>query len=153
VLGTEELMFAPLQLAVALADVLASDAVATDGPRGSGAQVRYSTTTRSPVLAVDADGYAIRTALTFPAHDVDPTEAPASGDPRFVYNVGTGLGAGAERFDAIVLVVDAVGDTGALAAPGGLLDVLARVTDDLLLVVLPDAAAHRARRLRADGAA
>ena len=47
------------------------------GPR---ARVRSSTTTRSPVLAVDDPGYAIRSALTFPAHD-DPDDGPGPASP------------------------------------------------------------------------
>lgn len=120
VLGSEELMYVPLRMARALADA------APDS------EIRYSTTTRSPVLAVDDPGYAIRTRLTFPAHD-DPADGP--GD-RFTYNVAPGADP-ARRFDTIVLVVDSVGDTPALHAPGGLLDALARVTDRVVLAVVP----------------
>ncbi|WP_445400787.1 phosphoribosyltransferase [Streptomyces sp. LE64] len=116
VLGFEELMYAPLRIATALEDHL----------RGT-ADVRYSTTTRSPVLAVDDPGYAIRSRLVFPAHD-DPDDGP--GD-RYAYNVA---GAG---FDAVVLVVDSVADTPELHAPGGLLAQLARHTPRLLLAVVP----------------
>ncbi|WP_420707098.1 MULTISPECIES: phosphoribosyltransferase [unclassified Streptomyces] len=114
VLGFEELMYAPLRLATALED-------RTD------AEVRYSTTTRSPVLAVDDPGYAIRTRLVFPAHD-DPADGPGE---RYAYNVA---GAG---FDAVVLVVDSAADTPALHAPGGLLDRLAPHTAQVLLAVIP----------------
>lgn len=114
VLGNEELMYAPLRLAQAL------DAV-TD------AEVRFSTTTRSPVLAVDDPGYAIRSRIVFPAHD-EPADGP--GD-RYAYNVA---GAG---FDAVVCVVDSAGDTSALHAPGGLLSQLAAHTGRLLLAVVP----------------
>lgn len=114
VLGFEELMYAPLRLAAALEE-------RTD------AEVRYSTTTRSPVLAVDDPGYAIRTRLVFPAHD-DPADGP--GD-RYAYNVA---GAG---FDAVVAVVDSAADTPALHAPGGLLDRLAQHTAHVLLAVIP----------------
>ncbi|WP_309246949.1 phosphoribosyltransferase [Streptomyces somaliensis] len=111
VLGCEELMYAPLALAAALEDRL---------PR---AEVRFSTTTRSPVLAVDDPGYAIRTRLVFPAHD-DPADGP--GD-RYAYNVA---GAG---FDAVAVVVDSAADTPALHAPDGL---LARLTAHVPRVVL-----------------
>ncbi|GAA2576658.1 phosphoribosyltransferase family protein [Actinomadura fulvescens] len=111
VLGSEELMYAPLRLAEALADVLADVAV------------RYSTTTRSPVLAVDDPGYAIRTRLAFPAHD-DPADGPGE---RYAYNVGA-------RFDAIVLVVDAAADTQALK--GGLLAELSALAP-VSVVVIP----------------
>lgn len=114
VLGFEELMYAPLRLATALEDATA-------------AEVRYSTTTRSPVLAVDDPGYAIRSRIVFPAHD-DPSDGP--GD-RYAYNVA---GAG---FDAVVAVVDSAGDTPALHAPDGLLARLAGHTGQVLLAVVP----------------
>lgn len=117
VLGFEELMYAPLALGVALEERL--PAGATD--------VRYSTTTRSPVLAVDDPGYAIRTRLVFPAHDA-PADGP--GD-RYAYNVAGG------GFDAIVIVVDSAGDRPELHAPEGLLARLAAHTPQVLLAVVP----------------
>ncbi|MFI2299015.1 phosphoribosyltransferase [Actinacidiphila glaucinigra] len=115
VLGNEELMYAPLRLAQALQEALPA------------VEVRFSTTTRSPVLAVDDPGYAIRTRITFPDHD-DPADGPGE---RHAYNVA---GAG---FDAVVAVVDSAGDTPALHAPGGLLAQLAGHTERLLLAVVP----------------
>ncbi|MFJ1895108.1 phosphoribosyltransferase [Streptomyces sp. NPDC088115] len=114
VLGFEELMYAPLRLGTALEDRL-------------DAEVRYSTTTRSPVLAVDDPGYAIRTRLVFPAHD-DPADGPGA---RYAYNVA---GAG---FDAVVAVVDSTADTPELHAPDGLLARLAPHTAQVLLAVVP----------------
>ncbi|MFJ9719354.1 phosphoribosyltransferase [Streptomyces sp. NPDC101213] len=114
VLGFEELMYAPLRLARELEQVTA-------------AEVRFSTTTRSPVLAVDDPGYAIRSRIVFPAHD-DPADGPGE---RYAYNVA---GAG---FDAVVAVVDSVADTPALHAPGGLLDRLAAHTPHVVLAVVP----------------
>ncbi|MFE6981103.1 phosphoribosyltransferase [Streptomyces griseus] len=116
VLGFEELMYAPLRLGTALEAALGPDA-----------EIRYSTTTRSPVLAVDDPGYAIRTRLVFPAHD-DPADGP--GD-RYAYNVA---GAG---FDAVVAVVDSTADTPELHAPEGLLARLAPHTGQVLLAVVP----------------
>ncbi|MGW2189552.1 phosphoribosyltransferase domain-containing protein [Streptomyces sp. NPDC001719] len=101
-------------------------ATARDGHHPA-VDVRFSTTTRSPVLAVDDPGYAIRTRLVFPAHD-EPADGPGH---RYAYNVA---GAG---FDAVVAVVDAHGDTPELHAPGGLLDVLAPHTGQVLLAVVP----------------
>jgi hypothetical protein len=121
VLGVEELMYAPLRIAVDLAARLGDDA-----------DVRYSTTTRSPVLAVDDPGYAIRTRLTFPAHD-DPADGPG---PRFAYNVAPGAD-GTRRFSDVVLVADVPADTPALHAPGGLVDLLTGCADRVHLVVLP----------------
>lgn len=114
VLGFEELMYAPLRLARELEQVVS-------------AEVRYSTTTRSPVLALDDPGYAIRTRLVFPAHD-DPDDGPGE---RYAYNVA---GAG---FDAVVAVVDSAADTPALHAPDGLLAHLAEHTPSVLLAVVP----------------
>ncbi|MFE9673096.1 phosphoribosyltransferase [Streptomyces sp. NPDC006259] len=114
VLGFEELMYAPLRLAGEL-------------ERTTDAEVRFSTTTRSPVLAVDDPGYAIRSRIVFPAHD-DPADGPGE---RYAYNV-----AGA-NFDAVVAVVDSAADTPALHAPGGLLDRLAAHTPHVVLAVVP----------------
>ncbi|WP_240167550.1 phosphoribosyltransferase [Streptomyces noursei] len=122
VLGNEELMYAPLRLAGALDAHVA----------GTGATVRFSTTTRSPVLAVDDPGYAIRTRLAFPAHD-RPADGPGE---RYAYNVAPGSDP-RRRFDAVVAVVDSAGDRPELHAPGGLLDRLAGHTDRLLLAVVP----------------
>ncbi|WP_128428145.1 phosphoribosyltransferase [Streptomyces cyaneus] len=115
VLGFEELMYAPLRLARELEQV------------AEGVEVRYSTTTRSPVLAVDDPGYAIRTRLVFPAHD-DPADGPGE---RYAYNVA---GAG---FDTVIAVVDSVADTPELHAPEGLLAQLAAHTPHVLLAVVP----------------
>jgi adenine/guanine phosphoribosyltransferase-like PRPP-binding protein len=120
VLGFEELMHAPLLIALGLAD-----------GAGDGQSVRFSSTTRSPVLAVDHPGYAIRTALSFPAHD-----APADGPgPRYAYNVAPADGA--EAFTDIVLVIDDAADTAELHAGDGLLAGLTGVCDRLHVVVLP----------------
>ncbi|WP_370412487.1 phosphoribosyltransferase [Streptomyces fradiae] len=113
VLGFEELMYAPLRLALAL--------------ERAGTDVRYSTTTRSPVLAVDDPGYAIRTRLVFPAHD-EPADGPGE---RYAYNVAGG------GFDAVVAVVDSVADTPELHAPDGLLAQLAAHIPHVVLAVVP----------------
>src|SRR5690606_30844831 len=56
VLGHEELIYLPVRLA---------DAIERRDP---GRAVTVSSTTRSPVLAVDDPSYAVRDALVFPAH-------------------------------------------------------------------------------------
>jgi hypothetical protein len=100
VLGDEELMYLPQLLAAAL-----------------GADVRTSTTTRTPAVVIDRPGYPLRTALAF-----------CSSDGRraaYAYNVAPSAHAepgNAPGFDYIVLVTDArpgprVGDlVGKLAA-------------------------------------
>ncbi|MFE0579735.1 phosphoribosyltransferase [Streptomyces sp. NPDC058874] len=117
VLGNEELMYAPLRLAKALEET------------GAAREVRFSTTTRSPVLAVDDPGYAIRTRLVFPAHD---TPADGPGD-RYAYNVARP--ADGSGFDTVVAVVDSAGDTPELHT--GLLAALAPHTGRLVLAVVP----------------
>jgi hypothetical protein len=132
VLGNEELMYAPLRLAVALQQNVHPGTDQGAGAQTASAQatrteVYYSTTTRSPVLAVDDPGYAIRTRLVFPAHD-DPADGPGE---RYAYNVA---GAG---FDAVVAVVDSTADTAQLHAPDGLLAQLAAHTGHVVLAVVP----------------
>lgn len=93
VLGTEELMYAPLRLAAVLAEVLAQET-----------SVRYQSTTRSPVAPLDREGYAVRCALAFRASDPSPEEPQRQS---FVYNVRPGCA------DHIVVVTDG-GDTSPL---------------------------------------
>jgi phosphoribosyl transferase-like protein/RNA binding Pelota-like protein/phosphoribosyltransferase-like predicted ribonucleoside biosynthesis protein len=122
VLGCEELMYAPLRIAADLA-----------GELGALATVRFSSTTRSPVVAVDDPGYAIRNRLSFPSMD-ESVDGPG---PRFVYNVAGSTPA--EWFSDIVLVTDA--DLSEQYGPAGLVAQLASVTENLQIVQLP--AAHR----------
>jgi hypothetical protein len=112
VLGTEELMALPLRLAQTLAD--------------AGCAVSFSTTSRSPAVVVDEPGYALRTGITFPAHD-DPSDGPG---PRFAYNLGA-----PGTWDHVVVVVDPPADTPALRA--GLLPALAPLTRRTTLVITP----------------
>lgn len=98
VVGTEEQMAVPLLVAEALADAHPD------------VLVRYSTTTRSPALPVDDDGYALRDALLF--------AGPEDGEPRFAYNLPCAEGA-----DVVVVTDDPAAGDG-LRAEGGLLDVL-----------------------------
>ena len=75
VLGCEENMFLPLAAAHALSGLLPEQ------------DVRFSTTTRSPIVAIDRDDYAIAGALTFASHD-QANDGPGT---RFAYNLtGTG---------------------------------------------------------------
>ncbi|WP_093838623.1 phosphoribosyltransferase [Streptomyces aidingensis] len=159
VLGSEELMYAPLRIAAALEELAgtggqraghgsrddagdrparpAAAPAPLPAPRPAaaphppaGCRVYFSSTTRSPVLPVDHPGYAIRNAVTFPAHD-NPADGPG---PRHAYNIA------GRRWDAIVAVTDSAGDTPELHAPGGLLDKLAAHTPRVVHAVIP---AHR----------
>jgi phosphoribosyl transferase-like protein/phosphoribosyltransferase-like predicted ribonucleoside biosynthesis protein len=125
VLGTEELMHLPLRLAQCLADARG----------GTGAEVRFSTTTRSPAVVVDEPDYALRTGLRFPAHD-DPADGPGH---RYAYNVAApdrpSAAAGGPGWDRIVVVVDPPGDTPALRS--GLLAALAPHARRTTVLVTP----------------
>lgn len=118
VLGTEELMYAPL----AIADALRSD----------GREVRFSTTTRSPVRVLDAEGYAIRSGLTFASHDVQ-----SDAGERFAYNVVSTSSTTEKSWTDIVVVVDSPSYTHPLWASGGLLDQLSGHAERVHTVVLP----------------
>ncbi|ABS04770.1 pyrimidine operon attenuation protein/uracil phosphoribosyltransferase [Kineococcus radiotolerans] len=115
VLASEELLHAPLAVACQLA------------ARHPG-RVRFSSTTRSPVLAVDDPGYAVRSSVAFTSHD------PAVDGPgtRYAHNAAREGG-----WDAIVLVVDSASAPTALHAPDGVLAALAPLASRLLLVTLP----------------
>jgi adenine/guanine phosphoribosyltransferase-like PRPP-binding protein len=118
VLGCEEVMYAPLRVAAYLA-----------GELEGWATVRFSSTTRSPVVAVDDAGYAIRNRLSFSSTD-NPADGPG---PRYAYNVAGP--APEERFSDIVLVTDT--DLSDHYGPDGLVGQLACVTDHLQIVELP----------------
>ncbi|MDT7615757.1 MAG: hypothetical protein QOF00_3204, partial [Pseudonocardiales bacterium] len=69
-------------------------------------------------------GYALRSGLTFPAHD-DPDDGPG---PRFAYNVEQG-------WDHVLVVVDPPADTPLLRS--GLLATLAPHTRRTTVVITP----------------
>lgn len=129
VLGTEELMYVPTLIAAALSDVA-----------GERAHVRVSSTTRSPVATIDEPGYAVRTALVFPAHD-GPPDGPG---PRYAYNVAAARDG--DPYSTVVLVVDERGDSAALWAPDGLVELLRRACERVIVAVLPTSGPDRSRR-------
>lgn len=113
VLGTEELMYAPLRIARALEDRVLGT-------------VHFSSTTRSPVNVIDAPGYPIRDSLVFPAFD-GPDDGPGT---RFAYNI-----AGARVYTDVLLAVDAVSDL--LYADGGLVSQLLETGARVQVLVIP----------------
>lgn len=122
VLGTEELMYAPILVGVELA--------------ARGRDVRMSSTTRSPVLCVDEPRYPIRSVLSFPSHD-DAQDGPGR---RFAYNVApSGSLAGGpvpvDGFSDIVVVLDRDSDGPAFTT--GLLESLRGCCRRVHTVVLP----------------
>jgi adenine/guanine phosphoribosyltransferase-like PRPP-binding protein len=119
VLGTEELMYAPLLIALALRERLPAR---TD--------LRFSATTRSPVVVIDAPGYPVRTVLHFAAH-----HAADDRSARFAYNVL--VPPGHAPFTDIVVVLDEAGETPALTGADGLLGQLRTAADRVHALVLP----------------
>jgi hypothetical protein len=71
VLGTEELMYLPLRLALELA-------------REPGRSLAFQSTTRSPVHAIDRPGYPIRRRIDFRSRIIGEPQQPV----RHVYNAG-----------------------------------------------------------------
>jgi len=121
VLGTEELMYLPLRLALELA-------------RDPRRQVAYQSTTRSPVHAIDQPGYPIRRRIDFLSRMLGELDKPPVG--RFVYNAYWPDG-GTEicwsEADLVVIVDDGHAQPG----PAGLAAAVAATTGaPVLLAVL-----------------
>ena len=121
VLGTEEFIHLPLTVAEAL-----GHSGLPGGPDAPADHtVRFSTTTRSPIVPVDEPGYAIRNAADFASHDI--TE-DGSG-PRHAYNTA--------GFDAIVLLPEPGTDPASLTGPGSITEALRAVAPAVVVVLLP----------------
>ncbi len=124
VLGTEELMATPVLLGCHFAD---AEPTAT---------VRFSTTTRSPAVAVDDPGYALASALSFRSPE---QVRPGEDDTRYAYNVLPA--AGQPGWDRILLVTDTPAAGDRLSRDGTdlpcLLSALAPATTRLDVLVLP----------------
>ena len=128
VLGTEEFMALPLDVASRL--------------RGA----KFSTTTRSPIAALDRPDYAVATAVTFRSHD-DTLDGPGR---RFAYN----LARNGQRFDDIVVMPEPGTDMALMTGPGGLIEALRPLCERVIVVVLasaspsdPSASPHQRSRL------
>jgi adenine/guanine phosphoribosyltransferase-like PRPP-binding protein len=107
VVGSEELIYAPLRIAVELADRL-------EASPGGTSRVRYCTTTRSPVIAIDRADYAIRSRLEY----LLPERLADGSRTRYAYNIS---GVSVRRFTDLVLVIDDEDDFPGLAASLGTL--------------------------------
>lgn len=116
VLGSEEFIALPMLVAGHL-----------DGP---GRDVRFSTTTRSPVAPIDRPDYAIASAVAFTSHD-RTVDGPG---PRYAYN----LVRDGRAFDAIVLLPEPGVDRDALLAPGGVVEALRRVAPHVVVGLLAE---------------
>lgn len=122
VVGCEENMALPLAVAQVLDRLYPDD------------DVRFSTTTRSPIAPLDRPDYAIAGALKFASHDLT-NDGPG---PRFAYNL-TGSG---QRPGTIVVFPEPGTDREPLlhsSAPGlsSLTVALAAASDDTVVVLLP----------------
>lgn len=93
VLGIEEEMYFPLRVAQILED-------------SHGKDISFSTTTRSPVVAYNNEGYAIQDRIKY---EVPPVEGDTS--DRFSYNIGF------NRFDSIVILTNGAEETRKLTSP------------------------------------
>jgi hypothetical protein len=122
VLGTEELMYLPLRLALELA-------------RHPHRRVAFQSTTRSPVHAFDEPGYPIRRRMDFRTRVLGDRDEPV--ESRFIYNAfwpDTGTETQFAEADLIVIVDDGH----ALPGPVGVAATVAAGTrTPVLLAVLP----------------
>ncbi|MCC3291804.1 phosphoribosyltransferase domain-containing protein [Arthrobacter sp. zg-Y1110] len=125
VLGCEEFIHVPLTIANAVAEALPA------------ASVRFSTTTRSPIVPIDRPDYAIANAVDFASHDVTE-DGPG---PRHAYNVGPRRAvdgnASNTGFDSIVLLPEPGTDPASITGPGSVTEALRTVTGAVVVVLLP----------------
>ncbi|MET3919359.1 phosphoribosyltransferase domain-containing protein [Arthrobacter sp. UYEF20] len=117
VLGSEEFIHVPLAVADAL-DRLNPD-------RG----VRFSTTTRSPIVPLDRPDYAITGTVRFTSHDVT-VDGPGA---RFAHNVS----AAGRRFGTIVMMPEPGTPAEVLSGPGSVTEALSAVCSAVVVVLLP----------------
>lgn len=110
VVGHEELMYLPLCIAETLT--------------GRGFSTRFQTTTRSPAVVVDVDGYPLRIGFEFTASEKVET------GPRYLYNGWPG-GVGANR-PQLVLILDSL----AAYRTDSLVAVLTAAGYDVILAVV-----------------
>jgi len=109
VLGIEEDMYLALQVAY---DLEATHAVDVD----------YSTSTRSPVLAYDNEGYAIRDRIKYVVPEVE-----GDTDKRFAYNIGS-------DYDSVVIISGDSEETAKLTIPNGLINALKARTRNIFIM-------------------
>ena len=130
VIGTEEFIHLPLRVAEALADAEPQAEPAT-GPvvglsdRPPARTVRFSTTTRSPIVPIDDPGYAVRSVVDFASHDVTE-DGPG---PRHAYNTA--------GFGAVVLLPEPGTDPSSLTGAGSVTEALRAVAPAVVVVLLP----------------
>ncbi len=93
--------------------------------------VKFSTTTRSPIVALDRPDYAIASSVGFSSHDLTD-DGPG---PRFAYN----LSRDGHRFGSIILMPEPGTDPGVLSGTGSITEALSALCRDVVVVLLPAA--------------
>jgi pyrimidine operon attenuation protein/uracil phosphoribosyltransferase len=116
VLATEEFMALPLATAHALQSRLPN------------ADIRYSTSTRSPIAVLDQAGYAVRSTVRFHSHD-KTVDGPG---PRFAYNFAHPEG----RFDEVVIMAEPGAAMEALIGPTSISYAVASTGTKVRIVLL-----------------
>lgn len=117
VLATEEFMALPLAVAARLQELWPDN------------DVRYSTSTRSPIAVLNEPGYAIHSAVAFGSDD----DAPDGPGPRFAYNFSHPEG----RFDTVVIMAEPGTPASQLTAPGKIAEAVAGSGAGVQIVLLP----------------
>lgn len=117
VLATEEFMALPLAVANRLQDLYPD------------VDIRYSTSTRSPIAAVDDPGYAIRSAIAFGSAG----ESADGAGPRFAYNFSHPEG----LFDTVLIMAEPGTPTAGLLGQDKIAEAVAGAAHDVRLVLLP----------------
>ncbi len=121
VVGTEEFMYLPLRVALALSE-------------DPGRAVAFQSTTRSPVHAMDIAGYPIRRRIDFRS----TVDRGPHADRRFVYNADWPRAAAAEP--DLVLIID---DGSAIDGPAGVAGAVAIATGAPVVLVAVGSASAR----------
>lgn len=116
VLATEEFMALPLATAQRLQSRLPS------------ADIRYSTSTRSPIAVLDQAGYAVRSTVRFHSHD-KTVDGPG---PRFAYNFAHPEA----RFDEVVIMAEPGTAVEALTGPASISHAVASTGANVRIVLL-----------------
>ena len=116
VLGAEEFMALPLAVAATLQEHFPDS------------DIRFSTSTRSPIAALDNSGYAIRSAITFQSHD-DRQDGTTT---RFAYNFAHDT----NRFDTVIILAEPGSDPSNLSGPGSISEAVAGTGAAVLTVLL-----------------
>lgn len=116
VLATEEFMALPLATAHGLQSRLPNS------------DIRYSTSTRSPIAVLDQAGYAVRSTVRFHSHD-ETVDGPG---PRYAYNFAHPEG----RFDEVVIMAEPGTAVEALVGPASISDAIASTGTNVRIVLL-----------------